>query len=288
MVHYLRNPSAAIAAGSRAALVVSGSESHALTEIDGEQLSRLLERTKAPALPETLLDLVDQAELDLLVGLGVLLAGSKEALQALITYRPDGGGSTIADRIVVGLSGAIGAAEMVPLIRRLRSHAFSHVDIIMTAAAQRFVVPSVFESYGIPVWTDELERCGDVRVPHIRLAKEADVVLIMPASAHTLHKLALAECSDLLSLVVTATRAPVVIVPAMNEAMWQNAGVQRNVRYLREAGYWVVEPTHGVEVASDFASEMTLGAAGVSGETLLPLLAAICETAKRDRSAGAE
>jgi phosphopantothenoylcysteine decarboxylase/phosphopantothenate--cysteine ligase len=280
MDFYLRKPGSVVAMDGRRVIIIDGERVHYLPDVDHQQLSLLIERTSRPTHRDDLLALIEQSSVDLLIELGLLLTGSEEALASSLVDSIKDDSAVIADQLVVGLTGAIGAADMARVIRTLRRRFFRRVDVILTAAALRFVSASVFDWYGVPVWTDEFEVRGDIRVPHIHLAEVADLFLIMPASAHTIHKLASAACSDLLSLAVAATKAPVVLVPAMNESMWNNPAVQRNVRDLREAGHWVVEPTYGIEVSSGLASELTLGAMGVTPQTLATLLTAV----KRDRA----
>src|SRR5207249_11528339 len=95
--------------------------------------------------------------------------------------------------------------------------------------------------YGLPVWVDRFEARDGVNVPHMWLASRADVILIA-ATAHTIHRLATGACSDLLSLVVAATRAPIVIAPSMNPLMASQPAVARNSGQLRRVGYYVAEP----------------------------------------------
>ena len=97
-------------------------------------------------------------------------------------------------------------------------------------------------------------------VPHIALAKNADLVAVMPATAGSISRLATGACSDLLSLVAIATTAPVVVAPTMNTAMWDNPAVRRNVDQLRADGVYVVEPTFFFE-----AAELVKGAPPLCG-----------------------
>jgi len=109
------------------------------------------------------------------------------------------------------------------------------------------------------------------------------MMVIMPASAHTLDKLARGACSDLLSATASAMRGPVVLVPAMNDLMWTNPGVARNVAQLRADGYYVVSPGNGIEVASGaeedgaiaVTSDIGLGGGGIAPEHLPPMLQAL-------------
>jgi hypothetical protein len=116
------------------------------------------------------------------------------------------------------------------------------MDLILTEAALRFTTSDFFEFYGIRTWVDAFARRDGVHVPHIALGQSADCLLVMPASAACCQRLANGACSDLLSMTVAATTAPVIIAPAMNTAMWNHAAVQRNVQRLRDDGMYVIEP----------------------------------------------
>jgi len=152
-------------------------------------------------------------------------------------------GQQACGHLVVGLTGSILAGLMAPVILSLCYAGFhGQLDLILTEAALRFTTRDFFEFYGIRTWVDTFDRRDGVHVPHIALGQSADCLLVMPASAACCHRLAEGACSDLLSLTVAATTAPVIIAPAMNTAMWNHAAVQRNVQRLREDGMYVIEP----------------------------------------------
>jgi len=145
--------------------------------------------------------------------------------------------------LVVGLTGSIVAGLMAPVIVSLCHSGFpGRIDLILTETALRFATRDLFEGYGIRTWVDAFERREEVHVAHVALARSADCVLVMPASAACCHRLAEGACSDLLSLTVAATSAPVVIAPAMNTGMWNHAAVQGNMQRLRDHGMYVIEP----------------------------------------------
>ncbi len=188
------------------------------------------------------------------------------------------------EHLVVACTGSVVAGLVAPTILSLWYSRFQRkMDIILTEAAQKFVTRDLFESYGIHTWVDPFERSDSVYVPHVQLGRSAGCVLVLPASANSLHRLANTACTDFLSLMVSVTRAPVIVVPAMNEAMWNHVGVQRNLNQLRQDGVWVMEPTL-IFGAADVASQ---GAAMFGGHAPLwsgpgPLkhaLAAVLETA---------
>lgn len=153
-------------------------------------------------------------------------------------------GEPICEHLVLACTGSIVSGLMAPTILSLCYSRFQHnLDVILTNAAQKFVTRDLIESYGIRTWGDAFERREEMNVPHVQLAQSADCILVMPATANSLHRLAVGACTDLLSMVVAASTAPVVLAPAMNDAMWNNRAVQRNVQILREDGMYVIEPT---------------------------------------------
>jgi Flavoprotein len=155
------------------------------------------------------------------------------------------------EHLVVALTGSIVAGLMAPVLLSLAYSGYQRqLDVLLTAAALRFITRDLLESYGIRTWVDAFERRDGIHVPHVTLGNAADCVLVMPASASALHRLADAAATDLLSMTVTATSAPVVVVPVMNTKMWNHAGVQRHVRRLRDDGMYVVEPTLIVKAAA--------------------------------------
>jgi phosphopantothenoylcysteine decarboxylase/phosphopantothenate--cysteine ligase len=146
-------------------------------------------------------------------------------------------------RIVLGVTGGIAAYKVVQLARDLALLGAA-VDVVMTRAAQSFVGPITFEALtGRPVHTEILAQ-GNA-LDHIRLAKAADLVCVAPATADFIARAAAGRADDLLAATVLATRAPVVVCPAMNDGMWAHAQTQANVGRLREFGYTIVGPATG-------------------------------------------
>jgi hypothetical protein len=148
------------------------------------------------------------------------------------------------EHLVVALTGSIVAGLMAPVLLSLAYSGYQRqLDVLLTETALRFITRDLLESYGIRTWVDAFERRDGMHVAHVTLGNAADCVLVMPASASALHRLADATATDLLSMTVTATSAPVVVAPVMNTKMWNHTAVQRNVRRLRDDGMYVVEPT---------------------------------------------
>ena len=149
--------------------------------------------------------------------------------------------------IIVGVTGGIAAYKAAELVRLLGKQGHA-VRCIMTGAAQQFITPLTLQTLsGNPVYTDlfSLPEEPEWQVEHIGLARWADCVLIVPASADFIGKVAHGLADDLLSTCVMATAAPVYFAPAMNDQMYANPLVQRNIQLLREAGYRFVDPVVG-------------------------------------------
>ncbi len=177
-------------------------------------------------------------------------------------------------RVVLGVTGAIGAAQVVPLMAYLHRNFAERLDVVLTAAACKLVPPDVFRYFGVEAWTDTFAPRGEVNVPHMFLAA-ADLVIIAPTSVNTIHKLATGACSDLLSLLVVATRAPVVLAPSMNMTMWENPAVAQNIETLRARGFYIVEPTIGVRVSLKKEPSWDFGPANLEPQTWASLLASV-------------
>jgi len=147
--------------------------------------------------------------------------------------------------IVLGVTGGIAAYKAVDLCSKL-VQAGATVDVIMTEAATRFVTPLPFQTISArPVSVDMFQLLRDTEMAHISLSAKADVLVIAPATANTIAKLAYGLADNLLTSTVLATTAPLVIVPAMDADMWTNPLTQENVRLLSERGAAIVGPGHG-------------------------------------------
>lgn len=147
--------------------------------------------------------------------------------------------------IVLGVSGSIAAYKVAELARNL-TIAGAIVDVIMTEAAQRFVGAPTFQALtGRTVLTDMWSLPEDGVVGHVALGRTADLVVLAPATANTLARIAAGLGDDLLTTTVLATRAPVLCVPAMNTHMYTNAATQENIATLRRRGITVLEPESG-------------------------------------------
>ncbi len=147
--------------------------------------------------------------------------------------------------IVLGVTGSIAAFKAADLASRFTGAGFK-VETIMTASAIEFITPLTFRNItGQPVVTSMWDLSSEFSVEHVALAEAADVVLIAPATANIIAKIACGLADDMLSCTVLATRAPVVIAPAMNDNMWANEITQQNVEKLKKRGLTFVGPAYG-------------------------------------------
>lgn len=143
--------------------------------------------------------------------------------------------------VLLGLSGSIACYKGAEVASLLTQKGYQ-VYTIMTEAAQEFITPLTFSTLtGNPVFTNMFEG----KTTHISLAQEADLIIVAPATAAILSKLAGGIASDLLTLTIISARIPVLICPAMNEAMYKNSIIQDNIKKLKAAGYHILGPYKG-------------------------------------------
>mgnify|MGYP001268948930 CR=1 FL=1 len=147
--------------------------------------------------------------------------------------------------IVLGITGSLAAYKAADIASKL-TQAGSRVEVIMTESATKFITPLTLRSTtGRPVATSMWEPIPEFRVAHIALAEAADVVTIAPATANIIAKLATGISDDMLTGTVLATKAPVIIAPAMNTNMFRNPITQENLSKLKARGFIIVEPAYG-------------------------------------------
>ena len=147
--------------------------------------------------------------------------------------------------IVLGVTASIAIYKACEIVRRLSAEGFS-VSVVMTDEARELISPVVFQGLsGNRVYGGLFSQPQAWEIEHISLADRADLVLIAPATANIIAKIACGICDDLLTCVVSATRAPVIICPAMNENMYLNKITQENIRKLKSLVYKFIEPQKG-------------------------------------------
>jgi phosphopantothenoylcysteine decarboxylase/phosphopantothenate--cysteine ligase len=153
--------------------------------------------------------------------------------------------------IVLGISGGIAAYKTPELVRRLRERG-ADVQIVMTASAEEFVTPTSLQAVsGRPIRTNLWDKEAEASMSHIELARWADLVLIAPATAEIMARLAGGGAPDLLATLCLATEAPIAIAPAMNRVMWANPAVQANRKILEERGVMILGPDHGSQACGE-------------------------------------
>jgi phosphopantothenoylcysteine decarboxylase / phosphopantothenate---cysteine ligase len=147
--------------------------------------------------------------------------------------------------VVLGVSGSIAAYKAVAVASAL-TQAGALVDVVMTHEATELVRPLSFQAIiHRPVSNEMFHLLAETEIGHVTLGKRADVVLIAPATAHTIAKLALGLADDMLTTTVLATEAPLIVAPAMDAGMYDNPAVRENVQRLRDRGATIVEPGWG-------------------------------------------
>jgi SAM-dependent methyltransferase/3-polyprenyl-4-hydroxybenzoate decarboxylase len=242
--------------GDSAALLRAMLEIHTRPVGRTQLLAELAARAGAAAVTELPTASIDEL-LALLVGDGVLVA-AHEPLPPRHAASPR--------RVVLGISGAVAAIDAPAVIRGLHD-AGCDVRVALTRTATRFVARAALDALTHhAVWSGLWQRDARTPVPHVNLAEWAELVVVYPASATTLSRIATGDCSDLVAAVVAATRAPVVVVPSMNDAMYESPAVQANLAVLRDHGRHVVHPALGIEVAHrPHARPVMLGPAPPAG-----------------------
>ena len=148
-------------------------------------------------------------------------------------------------KVVLGVTGGIAAYKAAEFIRLLVKLEVD-VHVVMTENAQKFITPHTFQTLsGNPVLTDPFALLEDAEIGHIALADLAELVVILPATANIIGKIANGIADDFLSTMVMATKAPVLFVPSMNVNMWENKALQKNIQTLLGRGYHLLEPGEG-------------------------------------------
>ena len=257
--YYLRNPEIIAIAREDGYLFVSAennvthfSSSHC------DEWSRLLQDLMTPLRGDALLNKLEEYPNELPLSIGSLLSKNViiesnnnatllELREKLFTenlgyYLKKS--ESKCNHLVVGMTGSIMSGLMAPIILSLCYCGFHRkIDVILTQSALNFVNRDLFEHYGIRTWVDPFEKKDGIPVPHISLAKSADAILVMPASANFFHRIAAGTCTDLISLTIAATSAPVLMAPVMNTAMLNHRAIARNITQTRKDGFHVMEPT---------------------------------------------
>ena len=156
-----------------------------------------------------------------------------------------------AERIVLGVSGGIAAYKAVEIVRRLRERGHE-VQVVLTEGAAQFVTPLTFQAVsGRAVRSGLWDHAAEAAMGHIELARWAQRILIAPATADLIARMAQGQADDLLTTILLASAAPVAIAPAMNQQMWAHPSVQANLAVLRQRGVRLIGPARGSQACGD-------------------------------------
>ncbi|MDD2914918.1 MAG: bifunctional phosphopantothenoylcysteine decarboxylase/phosphopantothenate--cysteine ligase CoaBC [Gallionella sp.] len=171
-------------------------------------------------------------------------------------------------RIVLGITGGIAAYKAAELLRLLMKQGVA-VQVTMTEAACHFITPTTMQGLsGQPVFTDQWDASVPNSMAHINLSRAADAIVIAPASADFIAKLSHGLANDLLSTLCLARNCPLIIAPAMNREMWQNAATQRNIAQLRADGIQILGPDSGAQACGEEGMGRILEAENLARDVL--------------------
>lgn len=169
-------------------------------------------------------------------------------------------------KILLGVTGGIAAYKSPDLVRRLIERG-ADVQVVMSRSAQQFVAPLTFQAVsGKPVRTDLWDESAEAAMGHIELARWADEIVIAPATAEFIARLAHGFAGDLLTTLVLATSAPIVVAPAMNRLMWANPATQANVKLLKERGVRILGPATGEQACGEVGPGRMLEPSDIAAE----------------------
>ncbi len=151
-----------------------------------------------------------------------------------------------AKQVILGVTASVAIYKACDILRRLQERG-AQVSVVMTQEAQELIRPVVFQALsGQPVYSGLFHQPEQWEIGHISLADKADLILVAPATANTIAKMAAGICDDMLTCIICATRAPVMVCPAMNENMWRNSITQDNLKKLKARGIICREPKKGM------------------------------------------
>lgn len=154
-------------------------------------------------------------------------------------------------RLLLGITGGIAAYKSPDLVRRLRD-AGADVKVVMTRGACEFITPLTLQAVsGNRVHADLLDADAEAAMGHIELARWADAILVAPATSDALARFAIGRADDLLTTLLRASDAPVLVAPAMNQAMWRDVATQENYQTLQQRGYQFIGPAEGAQACGD-------------------------------------
>lgn len=165
--------------------------------------------------------------------------------------KPLSDNSLSGKQIVLGISGGIAAYKTAELVRRLRDRG-AQVRVVMTPAAETFITPLTLQAIsGHPVSDDLLDHAAEAAMGHIELAKWADLIILAPATADLLARLATGMANDLVTTICLASAAPIAVAPAMNQQMYRAQATQHNLKVLKERNVLIWGPDEGSQACGD-------------------------------------
>ncbi len=177
-------------------------------------------------------------------------------------------GDLAGKQLVLGMSGGIAAFKAADLTRRLQDHG-ARVQVVMTEAATHFMTPVTMQALSQhPVYTSQWDQRTPNNMAHIELSRSSDAILVVPASADFMSKLAHGAADDLLTALCLARECPLLIAPAMNRQMWSNPATQRNVAQLRADGVVMLGPTAGDQACGEVGAGRMLESAEILEDTI--------------------
>lgn len=283
------NPGVALVGNDRALHVFRpGSDVMSLDAADGERLTSLQETLLGPVAADAAADGLGEDLFGHLLEAGVLVEGEHVELDGLRPGIPEGYKKPLK-RMVLGVCGAVATAMVVPqMVMCAMDFLADEVDVVLTKSARRFLRPKVLRYLGARTFTNGFKPQSGAAVPHIHLSQDVDAVVIAPASAAALARFSGGACNDLLSLIVTATRAPVIVAPVMHNNMWRHPTTARNVARLREDGVYIVATGINRSVASRTGGTreegIQAGAMGLGLSNLVSVVSGIVDLDQQART----
>ncbi|MET1256327.1 bifunctional phosphopantothenoylcysteine decarboxylase/phosphopantothenate--cysteine ligase CoaBC [Aliikangiella maris] len=156
--------------------------------------------------------------------------------------------------LLLGISGGIAAYKCADLVRRLKEYNFD-VQVVLTPGAEQFITPMTLQAVsGHPVHQELFDAAAEAAMGHIDLARWADLILIAPATANTIAKIVHGEADNLLTTILLASNAPLLVAPAMNQQMWANSITEQNIEKLSQSGVTVLGPGVGEQACGDIGA----------------------------------
>jgi phosphopantothenoylcysteine decarboxylase / phosphopantothenate---cysteine ligase len=182
-------------------------------------------------------------------------------------------------RLLIGVAGSIHSVQLPQYLIILKKEFAGEIRVLMTSMATQMCSPKSIQVYVDHQIETSLWGSPELKAPHIRAVRWADLFLVLPATANIIGKAANGIADDLLSTAIVAAEKPVVFAPAMNPSMWDNPAVQRNLTRLRDDGHYVIPPRPIISVTTEQFEE----GLGPTPETVMPHLWHVCMRQRRQK-----